>query len=97
LEEEGVGNVEGNLELGLEVDVRDYAVGARILKDLGITSMRLLTNNPAKYQCIAEHGLRISEKVALHTPATRENFPYLEAKRKRLGHTLLPSLSGSVV
>lgn len=97
LQDEGLDTVDANLELGLEVDARDYAVGASILKDLGITSMRLLTNNPAKYQCIAEHGLRISEKVALHTPATRENFSYLEAKRKRLGHTLLPSLSGSVV
>lgn len=97
LQDEGLDTVDANLELGLEVDARDYTVGASILKDLGITSMRLLTNNPAKYRCIAEFGLRISQKVALHTPPTRENLAYLETKKKRLGHTLQASLSDSVI
>lgn len=96
LQDEGLDTVDANLELGLEVDARDYTVGASILKDLGITSMRLLTNNPAKYRCIAEFGLRISQ-VALHTPPTRENLAYLETKKNRLGHTLQASLSDSVI
>jgi 3,4-dihydroxy 2-butanone 4-phosphate synthase/GTP cyclohydrolase II len=67
-------------------------VGARILQDLGITSMRLLTNNPAKYRCIEDFGLCISEKVALHTTPTDENRVYLATKKARMGHTLQDSL-----
>ncbi|WP_137894652.1 bifunctional 3,4-dihydroxy-2-butanone-4-phosphate synthase/GTP cyclohydrolase II [Ramlibacter sp. 2FC] len=97
LQDDGFDTVDANLKLGLQVDARDYTVGAKILQDLGITSMRLLTNNPAKYRCIAEFGLRISEKVALHTPPTRENLAYLETKQRRMGHTLQESLSQAVV
>jgi 3,4-dihydroxy 2-butanone 4-phosphate synthase/GTP cyclohydrolase II len=93
LQDEGLDTVDANLSLGLEADARDYTVGARILQDLGITSMRLLTNNPAKYRCIAEFGLQISEKVPLHTPPTRENHAYLMTKQARMGHTLQDSLS----
>lgn len=96
LQDDGLDTVDANLKLGLQVDARDYTVGARILQDLGITSMRLLTNNPAKYRCISEFGLCISEKVALHTPPTRENLAYLEAKQRRMGHTLQESLSQEV-
>jgi 3,4-dihydroxy 2-butanone 4-phosphate synthase/GTP cyclohydrolase II len=88
LQDTGLDTVEANLELGLSVDARDYAVGARILQDLGITSMRLLTNNPAKYRGIADFGLRIVERVPLRTPPTRENLTYLRTKQERLGHTL---------
>lgn len=96
LQDEGWDTVDANLQLGLLVDARDYTVGARILQDLGITSMRLLTNNPAKYRCISEFGLRISEKVALHTPPTLENIAYLETKQNRMGHTLQEALRQAV-
>lgn len=92
LQDDGMDTVDANLSLGLEVDARDYTVGARILQDLGITSMRLLTNNPAKYRCIAEFGLQISEKVPLHTTPTPENRAYLMTKQTRMGHTLQGSL-----
>jgi 3,4-dihydroxy 2-butanone 4-phosphate synthase/GTP cyclohydrolase II len=88
LQDAGLDTVEANLELGLSVDARDYSVGARILQDLGITSMRLLTNNPAKYRGIADFGLRIVERVPLRTPPTPENLAYLRTKQERLGHTL---------
>ena len=97
LQDEGLDTVDANLSLGLEADARDYTVGARILQDLGITSMRLLTNNPAKYRCIAEFGLQISEKVPLHTPPTRENHAYLMTKQTRMGHTLQATLSQALV
>jgi 3,4-dihydroxy 2-butanone 4-phosphate synthase/GTP cyclohydrolase II len=95
LQDDGLDTVDANLSLGLQADARDYTVGARILQDLGITSMRLLTNNPAKYRCIAEFGLQISEKVPLHTPPTRENHAYLMTKQARMGHALQDSLSQS--
>ena len=88
LQDAGFDTVEANLELGLSVDARDYSVGARILQDLGITSLRLLTNNPAKYQGIVDFGLHISERVPLHTPPTAENEVYLRTKQRRMGHTL---------
>lgn len=92
LQDDGLDTVDANLKLGLEVDARDYTVGAKILRDLGISSMRLLTNNPAKYRCIKEFGLCISEKVALHTAPTDENRTYLTTKMTRMGHTLQDSL-----
>lgn len=88
LQDAGMDTVDANLELGLSVDARDYSVGAKILKDLGITSMQLLTNNPAKYRGIADFGLRIVQRLALHTPPTEENRSYLLTKQQRLGHTL---------
>ncbi|ACB33127.1 3,4-dihydroxy-2-butanone 4-phosphate synthase [Leptothrix cholodnii SP-6] len=88
LQDEGLDTVEANLELGLSVDARDYSVGALILQDIGITSIRLLSNNPAKYRGIAEFGLQISERVPLHTPPTAENEAYLRTKQRRMGHTL---------
>lgn len=97
LQDEGLDTVDANLILGLKADARDYTVGARILQDLGITSMRLLTNNPAKYRCIAEFGLQISEKVPLHTLPTRENHAYLMTKQARMGHTLQETLSKALV
>ena len=88
LQDAGLDTVDANLELGLSVDSRDYTVGARILQDLGITSMHLLTNNPAKYQGIADFGLRITARVAVRTPPTQENLGYLLTKQRRLGHSL---------
>jgi 3,4-dihydroxy 2-butanone 4-phosphate synthase / GTP cyclohydrolase II len=88
LQDAGFDTVDANLELGLSVDARDYSVGARILQDLGVTSMRLLTNNPAKYQGIADFGLRIVQRLSLQTPPTDENRDYLLTKQRRLGHVL---------
>jgi 3,4-dihydroxy 2-butanone 4-phosphate synthase/GTP cyclohydrolase II len=88
LQDAGFDTVEANLELGMSVDSRDYSVGARILRDLGITSLRLLTNNPAKYRGIADFGLRIAERVPLRTVPTEENLAYLKTKQQRLGHVL---------
>jgi 3,4-dihydroxy 2-butanone 4-phosphate synthase/GTP cyclohydrolase II len=88
LQDTGLDTVQANLELGLAVDARDYAVGASILQDLGITSMRLMTNNPAKYRGISEFGLAISERVPLRTPPNKDNEAYLRTKQSRLGHAL---------
>ena len=88
LQDAGLDTVDANLELGLSVDSRDYTVGAKILQDLGITSMCLLTNNPAKYQGIADFGLKIAQRLSLHTTPTEDNLHYLLTKQRRLGHSL---------
>ncbi len=88
LQDAGFDTVDANIELGVSVDSRDYSVGAKILQDLGITSLRLLTNNPAKYRGIADFGLRIAERVSLKTAPTEENRAYLRVKQQRLGHDL---------
>ena len=88
LQDAGRDTIEANLELGLAVDARDYAVGAAILRDLGVSSMRLLTNNPAKYDSINSFGLGIVERTPLTTEPNSENVSYLMTKQTRLGHTL---------
>jgi 3,4-dihydroxy 2-butanone 4-phosphate synthase/GTP cyclohydrolase II len=88
LQDEGCDTVQANLQLGLQVDARDYTVGAQILKDLGVRRMRLMTNNPHKYEGLAAHGLAIVERVPLVTPVTDDNAGYLRTKQRRLGHTL---------
>ena len=80
--------MDANLELGLSVDARDFTVGAGILQDHGITSMRRLTNNPARYRGIADFGLRIVQRLSLRTPPTHENLGYLMTKQRRLCHSL---------
>jgi 3,4-dihydroxy 2-butanone 4-phosphate synthase/GTP cyclohydrolase II len=80
--------VEANLELGLPADARDYGVGALILADLGITTMRLLTNNPTKRAGIEGYGLEIIETVPLEVPPTTENLAYLRTKAEKLGHLI---------
>lgn len=92
LQDEGLDTVEANVELGFSPDSRDYGVGAQILVDLGISTMRLLTNNPTKRAGLEGYGLRIVERVPLESPPNAENLRYLTAKREKLGH-LLPSLS----
>jgi 3,4-dihydroxy 2-butanone 4-phosphate synthase/GTP cyclohydrolase II len=76
------------LELGLPVDSREYGIGAQILVDLGITSMRLMTNNPTKYGGLEGFGLDIVERVALESRPTEFNIDYLRTKRERMGHLL---------
>lgn len=88
LQEQGRDTVEANLDLGFLPDMRDYGIGAQVLADLGITSMRLMTNNPAKWAGLEGYGLSISERVPLETSPTAENIRYLRTKRDRLGHLL---------
>ena len=89
LQEQGRDTIEANRELGFAPDLRDYGLGAQVLADLGITSMRLMTNNPAKYAGLEGYGLSITERVPLETSPTRENIAYLRTKRDRLGHLLV--------
>jgi len=88
LQDQGRDTVEANLELGFPADSREYGVGAQILVDLGVTTMRLMTNNPAKYGGIEGFGLEIVERVPMHTVPNAENIAYLRAKQDKLGHLL---------
>jgi 3,4-dihydroxy 2-butanone 4-phosphate synthase/GTP cyclohydrolase II len=88
LQDGGLDTVDANVELGLPVDSREYGIGAQILVDLGITTMRLMTNNPAKRGGLEGFGLQIVERVPLHTTPNEENIRYLRTKRDRLGHLM---------
>ena len=88
LQQLGRDTVEANLELGFPADPRDYGIGAQILVELGVRSMRLLTNNPAKRAGLEGYGLSIVERVPLETRPNPENIGYLRTKREKLGHLL---------
>jgi 3,4-dihydroxy 2-butanone 4-phosphate synthase/GTP cyclohydrolase II len=88
LQEQGLDTIDANLELGLPVDSREYGIGAQVLVDLGITTMRLLTNNPAKYGGLEGFGLEIVERVPLQSVPNPENIAYLRTKKTRMGHLL---------
>ena len=88
LQDSGADTVEANIELGFPADSRDYGTGAQILVDLGLSTVRLLTNNPAKRAGLEGYGLQIVERVPLETTPTKENLPYLTTKRDKLGHVL---------
>ncbi|HZG93811.1 MAG TPA: bifunctional 3,4-dihydroxy-2-butanone-4-phosphate synthase/GTP cyclohydrolase II [Mycobacteriales bacterium] len=88
LQDGGDDTVDANLNLGLPADARDYGTGAQILVDLGVRTMRLLTNNPAKRAGLSGYGLEVVERVGLPTAPTQENIRYLKTKRDRLGHLL---------
>jgi 3,4-dihydroxy 2-butanone 4-phosphate synthase/GTP cyclohydrolase II len=88
LQEEGHDTVDANLQQGLPVDSREYGIGAQMLVDLGVTTMRLMTNNPVKYGGLEGFGLDITERVQLETSANPENIAYLRTKRERMGHLL---------
>jgi 3,4-dihydroxy 2-butanone 4-phosphate synthase/GTP cyclohydrolase II len=88
LQDAGSDTVEANLELGFPPDMREYGTGAQILVDLGLSTLRLLTNNPAKRAGLEGYGLRIVERVELETTPTPQNLRYLRAKRDKLGHDL---------
>jgi len=88
LQEQGHDTVDANVELGLPIDSREYGIGAQILNDLGITTMRLMTNNPAKYGGLEGFGLEITGRVALESVPNPENIDYLRTKRERMGHLL---------
>lgn len=88
LQEQGYDTVEANLRLGMPADSRDYGIGAQILVDLGVKSMRLLTNNPAKRAGLEGYGLSIYERVPLEITPGKDNITYLRTKRDKLGHEL---------
>jgi 3,4-dihydroxy 2-butanone 4-phosphate synthase/GTP cyclohydrolase II len=96
LQDRGLDTVEANVELGFAPDSRDYGVGAQILVDLGITTMRLLTNNPTKRAGLEGYGLEITERVSLQSAPNPENIRYLTTKKEKLGH-LLDSLAESAM
>lgn len=86
LQDEGLDTLDANLALGLPVDARDYSAAAQILTDLGVRSIRLLTNNPGKQAALEGFGLRVTAREALVVPPTSESLHYLRTKRDRLGH-----------
>ena len=88
LQEEGFDTVEANLQLGLPADLRDYGIGAQILGDLGLTSIRLLTNNPKKISGLAGYGLSVTGQIPIQHVPNPHNIDYLRAKRDKLGHIL---------
>ncbi|MEO9484398.1 MAG: bifunctional 3,4-dihydroxy-2-butanone-4-phosphate synthase/GTP cyclohydrolase II [Ekhidna sp.] len=89
LQEEGKDTVEANLELGFKSDQRDYGVGAQILRKLGITKLRLITNNPKKRVGLMGYGLEIVENIGIEITPNQHNQKYLETKRDKLGHEIL--------
>ncbi len=88
LQEQGLDTVDANIELGLPADLRDYGIGAQILVDLGLTSIRLLTNNPKKIVGLEGYGLNVTDQLPIQAPATQYNRDYLRTKRDRMGHLL---------
>ncbi|MGH2914971.1 MAG: bifunctional 3,4-dihydroxy-2-butanone-4-phosphate synthase/GTP cyclohydrolase II [Solirubrobacteraceae bacterium] len=88
LQEQGLDTVDANLRLGLPADLRDYGIGAQILVDLGLTSIRILTNNPKKISGLAGYGLSVSDQLPIQHAPNPHNEAYLNAKREKLGHTL---------
>jgi 3,4-dihydroxy 2-butanone 4-phosphate synthase/GTP cyclohydrolase II len=88
LQDAGADTVDANLELGLPADARDYGTGAQILADLGVRTMRLLTNNPAKRAGLEGYGLTIVGREGLPSRVTAHNLRYLRTKRDRMGHDL---------
>ncbi|MGH3001318.1 MAG: GTP cyclohydrolase II, partial [Gaiellaceae bacterium] len=88
LQEQGLDTVEANLELGFPADARDYGIGNQILSDLGLTTLRILTNNPKKLTGIDGFGLSVVEQVPIEVAPHSENMRYLQTKRDKLGHRL---------
>jgi len=88
LQDKGADTVEANEKLGFKSDLRNYGVGAQILLDLGITSIRMMTNNPMKLVGLKGYGLEIVDRVRIAAPSNEENASYLETKRTKMGHLL---------
>ncbi|QHN96113.1 hypothetical protein HN51_042874 [Arachis hypogaea] len=96
LQDQGHDTVQANIELGLAVDAREYGIGAQILRDIGVRTMRLMTNNPAKFVGLKGYGLAVIGRVPVLTPITEENKRYLETKRIKMGHVYASDLQGSL-
>ncbi len=92
LQENGLDTVDANLEMGFKPDHRDYGIGAQILRDLGVTKMRLMSNNPTKRAGLIGYGLEIVENVPIEIESNEYNEKYLRAKRDRMGHTIMRDL-----
>jgi 3,4-dihydroxy 2-butanone 4-phosphate synthase/GTP cyclohydrolase II len=90
LQEDGLDTVDANLRLGLPADLRDYGIGAQMLAELGLSSIRLLTNNPKKIHGLQGHGLRVTQQVPIEHAANAHNARYLRTKRDKMGHLLGP-------
>ncbi len=88
LQEQGLDTVEANLQLGFQMDQREYGIGAQILRDLGVSKMRLMSNNPQKRTGLVGYGLEIVENVAIKITANKHNQKYLDTKRDKMGHDL---------
>src|SRR4051812_9033770 len=88
LQEQGLDTVDANLALGFAADEREWGIGNQILAELGLTTIRLLTNNPKKVSGLEAYGLRVTEQVPIETEPNVENRRYLQAKREKLGHRL---------
>ncbi|MDB5226660.1 MAG: Riboflavin biosynthesis protein RibBA [Bacteroidota bacterium] len=93
LQEEGMDTVDANLALGFKADQRDFGIGAQILRDLNVTKMRLMTNNPKKRAGLRGYGLEIVENVPIHTIPNEHNEGYLKTKRDKMGHDVMSSKS----
>ncbi|MFM2286034.1 MAG: hypothetical protein RLZZ543_1531, partial [Bacteroidota bacterium] len=86
-QEEGYDTVEANIKLGFKMDERDYGVGAQILRDLGVTKLKLMTNNPTKRAGLIGYGLEIVENVPIVIAPNAHNLRYLNTKRDKMGHS----------
>jgi 3,4-dihydroxy 2-butanone 4-phosphate synthase/GTP cyclohydrolase II len=88
LQDQGLDTVEANQQLGFKPDLRDYGIGAQILRELGLKKLRLITNNPRKIVGLEGHGLEVAERISLSTAKRSHNLKYLQTKKEKLGHLL---------
>src|SRR5690606_21619689 len=88
LQEQGLDTVEANVQLGFPPDLRDYGIGAQILKDIGVRKIRLLTNNPRKIVALDGYGIEVVERVPLQVEYNKDNVKYMRTKKEKMGHLL---------